>query len=276
MPPSSTFETLPPIASAPFECTAGHKNAGAVVVCDHASNALPQGYGSLGLEPAEFANHIAYDVGAAHVARQVAEALECPAILCGFSRLFIDANRGLVDPTLIMELSDGRPVPGNQNLTADEIAMRIEDWYEPYHRAIDEEINRLSVEETTPVLFSVHSFTPIWRGKERPWHVGILWDKDDRMVTPLLEGLRSVSGLCVGDNKPYSGDLPGDTMYRHGTARGRAHVLVELRHDLIGDASGQSVWAERLADLLRPLLVQPEIRAICHYGSRHDRSWEAS
>lgn len=252
----------------------GSLGQGVIVLCDHAANALPEAYGTLRLPPAEFARHIAYDIGAKGVAERLAARLNAPAVLTRVSRLLIDCNRGEDDPTLIMRLSDGAIVPGNRTLDARERSERIERYYRPYHRAVTEVIDEALMTGGAPVLLSVHSFTPAWRGRPRPWHAGILWDKDPRLAAPLIAALRSDTALVVGDNEPYDGALKGDCLWRHGTSRGLAHALVEIRQDLIASEAGQAAWAERLAGILQSILAAPEtdadLRAVRFFGSRTD------
>ena len=195
-----------------FETIAGEKPV--LFLCDHAAPGLPPGYGTLGLGAELFRAHIAYDIGAAVVTRALAAGFGGPAVLGVWSRLLIDLNRGPDDPTLIMKLSDGSIIPGNRELSETERARRIEAFHAPYHRAIAEEIARLG----QPVLISLHSFTPQWKGKPRSWEVGVLWDKDGRLARPLMARLAE-AGICrVGDSdEPYSGALEGDTLNRHGT-----------------------------------------------------------
>jgi len=230
-----------------------------IFVCDHASNALPPEYGSLGLGPDAFELHIAYDIGAAEVTRAMAEAFAAPAILGVYSRLLIDLNRGADDPTLVMKLSDGAIIPGNAKAGSDEIDNRIARYYRPYHDAIEAQIARARKANIAPVIVSIHSFTPEWRGTKRPWQIGILWDhKDGRLARPLMEHLRSETDLTVGDNQPYSGELENDCMAQHALNHGFAHVLIEIRQDLIGDAAGARKWADRLVPILRQALARLE------------------
>lgn len=236
-------------------------NAGAeprlIFVCDHASNAVPPEYGSLGLAPDLFRRHIAYDIGAADVTRAMATAFNAPAVLGCYSRLLIDLNRGADDPTLVMKLSDGAIIPGNAKADFAEVATRTQRFYRPYHDAIEAEIARARAAAIVPVIISIHSFTPEWRGKKRPWQVGVLWNrKDGRLALPLLEALRRESDLTVGDNQPYSGELEGDCMEQHALAHGFAHVLIEIRQDLIETATGAARWAQRLTPILRASLAQ--------------------
>ncbi|MGV8997168.1 MAG: N-formylglutamate amidohydrolase [Parvibaculaceae bacterium] len=255
------------------EAQAGQAS-GFLVVCDHASNALPEGYGSLGLAQAEFTRHIAYDIGAAEVSRGLATALNCPAVLARYSRLLIDLNRGADDPTLVMKLSDGAIIPSNRLVDAfqdrQEFQHRLATYYEPYHAAIAEALADIRAGGQVPVILSIHSFTPSWRGVARKWHTGILWDRDDRLPKLMLDQLRGEAGLVVGDNEPYSGALKGDCLYRHGTLNGYPHVLVEIRQDLIAEPEGQAEWVARLARMVGDAMAEPYMHEIKFYGSSTD------
>jgi predicted N-formylglutamate amidohydrolase len=225
-----------------------------LVTCDHASNRVPPsvGGGTLGLPEPEIRRHIAWDIGAAGVARDLAARLGSPAVLATFSRLVIDPNRGEDDPTLVMQISDGTIVPGNRHIDAAEIARRIARFHRPYHAALA----GLAAARPDRVLCAVHSFTPCLVGRRpRPWHVGVLYAGDERLARPLLDRLVREPDLTVGDNEPYSGHLPGDSMDRHGVACGRPHVLIEIRQDLIATARAQRAWAERLAPMLSAALT---------------------
>jgi predicted N-formylglutamate amidohydrolase len=239
----------------PVETIPGDPARGLLLICDHASNHVPDDLAQLGVPEHEFARHIAYDIGAAAVTRHLAARLGVPAILTRFSRLIIDPNRGRADPTLVMRLSDGAIVPGNARIDEAGKAERIRRFYAPFDAAIDAHVAAAQATGVPPAILTMHSFTPYWRTVARPWHVGILWDRDDRLSAPLIAGLRAdPAGLTVGDNEPYGGGLPGDTIDRHAIARGLRNALVEVRQDLIAGAPGQIEWAERFARLLRPLL----------------------
>lgn len=254
----------------PTEFVNGDLTAGILLVCDHARNTVPSGYGNLGVAAEQFERHIGYDIGARAVTLELAKRLKAPACLTTFSRLLIDPNRGEDDPTLIMRLSDGAVVPGNASVDKDERAYRIGQFHKPYHDLIDRTLDAMIERSAPPVIVSIHSFTPVWRGIARPWHVTVLWDSDPRAVEPMLEGLRAQDDLVVGDNEPYDGALKNDTMYRHGTQRGLAHVLLELRQDLIADERGQMEWSGRLEPILRDIADQTECRKIRFFKSRND------
>jgi predicted N-formylglutamate amidohydrolase len=210
-------------AVAPFRRIDGDLTSGVLLLCDHAENTIPPAYGTLGLTAEDLGRHIAYDIGAAGVTERLALALRAPALLTQYSRLLIDPNRGRDDPTLVMQLSDGRVVPGNAVLDDVEIEARIERYYTPYHRAIGEAIDAAVAAGKPPVILAIHSFTQAWKSVPRPWHVAVLWDKDPRLACALLRELAAIPGITVGDNVPYSGQLKGDTLYQHGTLRGLAH-----------------------------------------------------
>lgn len=262
------------VSAEAFVRVPGSLGRGVIVLCDHAGNALPEGYGTLGLPPSELQRHIAYDIGARDVTERLAARLGAPAVLTRVSRLLIDCNRGEDDPTLIMRLSDGTVVPGNRTLDANERARRIARYYRPYHGAVADVIDHALAAGVRPVLVSVHSFTPCWRGRPRPWHASILWDRDPRLAQPLLAALRADPSLVVGDNEPYRGALKGDCLWRHGTSRGLAHALVEIRQDLIASEAGAKDWADRLADAIVGCLAasgaEDDLRAVRFYGSDAD------
>jgi predicted N-formylglutamate amidohydrolase len=237
-----------------YEIVAGGAGTGLILLCDHASNALPPEYGSLGLPAAQFARHIAYDIGARDLTLGLAARLGAPAVLSRFSRLLIDPNRGLDDPTLIMRISDGAAVPGNREVDEAERQRRIARFHVPYHRAVAGAIGAVRGQGITPLIVSIHSFTPVWRGWPRPWHVGILWDRDERIASAMIRGFAAQGGLVVGDNEPYHGALEGDTLNTHGTVPGLPHALIEVRQDLIAAKTGVDEWVERVARVLEPIM----------------------
>jgi predicted N-formylglutamate amidohydrolase len=246
-----------PHPPAPVEVIDGPVESGIVLICDHASNAIPADHADLGMPAAELQRHIAYDIGAAAVTRTMASRLGAPAVLSTFSRLLIDPNRGRDDPTLVMKLSDGAIVPGNRHAGEDEVRRRIARFYAPYDDAVGAMIARSLSAGIVPAVVSMHSFTPAWKGVPRPWHVTVLWDSDPRLPRQLLAGLEAEGDLVVGDNEPYDGALAGDTINRHATRQGLSNALIEVRQDLIADAAGATAWGERLARVLGPILKDP-------------------
>lgn len=226
-----------------------------LITCDHASNRVPAdvGGGSLGISPADMNRHIAYDPGAAGLATALAAGLDAPVILSDFSRLVIDPNRGEDDPTLIMKLYDGTIIPANRAVDAVETERRLDMLYRPYHAAYA----RLAARRPDTVIVAIHSFTPALKGRPpRPWHIGVLHSHlDDRLSQALLRRLQAEPDLCVGDNEPYAGHLPGDAIDQHALQPGRHNTLIELRQDLIATAGQQDSWAARLVPLLQAALV---------------------
>ena len=242
----------------PFRTVGADRASRFLVTCDHATNRVPAdvGGGDLGIAPADMARHIAYDVGAAGLSVALARALGAPAVLSDFSRLVIDPNRGEDDPTLVMRLYDGTIVPANRHVDEAETERRLAALHRPYHA----ELARLAARRDDTAIVAVHSFTPCLRGRApRPWHVGVLHAPlDDRLSRALLARLALVPGLCVGDNEPYAGHLPGDSVDRHALQAGRQNTLIEVRNDLIGTAAGQAEWAALLAPLLVAALEDVE------------------
>jgi predicted N-formylglutamate amidohydrolase len=240
-----------------------------ILLCDHARNALPRAYGDLGLSAESLQRHIAYDIGAEEVTRRLAALTGAPAALAGFSRLLIDPNRGEDDPTLVMRISDGAMIPGNARIDDAEIRRRIEAYWRPYRDAGAALVESALGRGQVPVLLGVHSFTPCFQGQTRPWQVGILWDRDDRLAAPLIAALRA-EGFVVGDNEPYAGALRGDSMYVHSTLRGLPGALIEIRQDLVATPEACDAWAQRLARLLPPMLAREDMKRVEVFGSLAD------
>ena len=241
----------------------GDKESNFIVICDHASNFIPQEYNNLGLGESVLDTHIAYDIGAREVAIGIADILECPLIMSGFSRLLVDPNRGLDDRTLIMKISDRNKIPGNiyddLKKEKEERKYRINNFYRPYHRKIEECINRAREKGLFPCIVSIHSFSPSWKGKERLFDLGFLWDKDDRMTKIFLRYFKENENLKIVDNKPYSGRLRNDTLYKHATSRGLPHLLIEIKQDLISDQNKVLNMANLLS---KPLLLNEKNKEI--------------
>jgi predicted N-formylglutamate amidohydrolase len=224
-----------------------------LLVCDHASSLVPAALNNLGLSADDLSRHIAIDLGAAALTRALASRLAVPAVLSGYSRLVVDCNRHLHDPSAFAEVSDGTVVPGNLNLSAEARRGRADALYWPYHGAIQRALDVLG---GRPALIALHSFTPDMGNVARPWHIGVLWDQDARLAEPLLRALRANDHLCVGDNEPYSGRHPsGYTIDAHAEARGLAHVSIEIRQDLLATSAGVDRWAALLAAALHPILA---------------------
>ena len=235
--------------------------AGAVLLCDHASWAVPAALGGLGLDESILKRHIGWDIGAGDVTRRLAARLDAPALLAGFSRLVIDCNRPLGTPASIPVVSDGVEIPGNRNVGGAGARARIGACFRPYHDAVADAIARLGARDgRAPVVISVHSFTPVLDGRERGWHVGVLWHHDGRIAKPLMKALAAEGDLRVGDNEPYSGREPVPyTIPLHAEADGLPHVTIEVRQDLIDTHKGALAWADRLAAALAVALADPGV-----------------
>lgn len=227
-----------------------------LLVADHAGRAIPAALDRLGLDDAALSRHIAYDIGIVPLARRLAERLDAPCIMNNYSRLVIDPNRSVDDPTSICLVSDGTVVPGNRGLTETDQRLRARTFCEPYHRAIDSAIAGFEARGIAPALVSLHSFTPEFRGGPRPWHIGVLYDEDDRMPRIIMHCLAIDSSLCIGDNQPYSGRRGyGYTVDTHAMARGLPNALIEVRQDLIADPADAVAWADRLAGVFADVLA---------------------
>jgi len=219
-----------------------------LLACDHAGSAIPRALGDLGLPDAERRRHIAWDVGAEAVARQLSERLDATLVAQAYSRLVIDCNRSIGHPTSIAPLSELTAVPGNRDLAPGHAAARAREIFEPYHDAIAAALDARAAAGRASVLVCVHSFTPVFKGARRPWHVGLLYNRDRRLADRLRALLAAEPGLCVGDNQPYAVSDESDyTVPVHGERRGIPHIEIEIRHDLIETPEGQGEWAGRLA-----------------------------
>lgn len=253
----------------PFELVPGDCDRGLVLLADHAMNAVPPAYGKLGLPDTAFSRHIAYDIGVEGLTRALAARLGVPAVLSCFSRLLIDPNRGEDDPTLIMKISDGAVIPANHPITETEWKHRIKTYHRPYHNAVADTIDAVAAATgKAPLVLSVHSFTPAWKGQARPWHATVLWDSDGRVAHRFLDLLSAPGDIVVGDNEPYDGALKGDTMYRHCMIKGIPHALLEVRQDLIGDEAGIAAWADRLYPIFAALNAEEALHRYEVHPSR--------
>ncbi|NSZ17772.1 N-formylglutamate amidohydrolase [Agrobacterium vitis] len=253
----------------PYETIAGDNSQGLVLLADHAMNRLPPGYGTLGLPDNAYLRHIAYDIGVEGLTRQLAARLGVPAAMSCFSRLLIDPNRGEDDPTLVMKISDGAIIPGNHPISVEEWQHRVENFHRPYHCAVERLLADVaSASGKAPLVLSLHSYTPAWKGAPRPWHAAVLWDSDERAVRPLIDALSLPGDILVGDNEPYDGALKGDTLYRHCMVSGMPHALLEVRQDLIGDEAGIAAWADRLEPIFAALNSDPALHQWQQFPSR--------
>jgi predicted N-formylglutamate amidohydrolase len=235
-------------------------SARALLLCDHASAAVPASLAQLGLPPSEFARHIAVDLHAAVVTRALAARLGLPAFLHGYSRLVADANRAYDDPTLCPAVSDGTLVPGNRDLGEAARRQRWREIHQPYHRAISAWLHARMADGESPALISIHSFAPELGGVRRRWPIAALWNEDGRMALPFMRALRELDGVDVGDNEPYSGRVGfGYTMAEHAEACGLPHLLIELRQDVLDDEAQRAHWIDLIARRLAPMLEDPSL-----------------
>jgi predicted N-formylglutamate amidohydrolase len=215
-----------------------------VVICDHASNAVPAELGDLGLGAADLQRHIAWDIGAAGVTELVAKRFDAPAVLCGTSRLVVDCNRYPDDPTAIPEVSDGTRIPANESLPAEIRNARVRRYFDPYHAAIAEAIEAALAAGRRPVILAIHSMTPEMGGRFRPWQITVSSGADRRLADPMLAALRRVAGIAVGDNQPYALDPAEDySVPVHAVRRGLLHLQIEFRQDEISSLAGIARWA---------------------------------
>jgi len=249
--PSASTPLLAPDEPPAFEVIGDQRASPFLLTCDHAGNRLPRALGTLGLPESELSRHIAWDLGAAQLTRLLAHELGAFAILQTYSRLVIDCNRPLGVPSSIATLSENTPIPGNQALFAEAAAERARAIFEPYHASIVQEFERRARASQPSVFVAIHSFTPVFHGVRRPWHAGMLYNRDPRLGRALLALLREDPELVVGDNEPYSvHDLSDYGVVVYGERRGIPHVEIEVRQDLLSDDAGQRAWATRLARLL--------------------------
>jgi predicted N-formylglutamate amidohydrolase len=231
-----------------------------LLTCDHYGRLIPQALGDLGLRASELTRHIAWDIGIAGVAERLARHLDAHLIAQRYSRLVIDCNRPPGTPSSIPRISEATIIGGNEGLARDAAEMRRQAIFDPYHRRIEAVIDRRLREGVPTVLVSLHSFTPVYAGIARPWHIGTLYHRDVRLPPLLLTSLRAEADLVVGDNEPYAvSDETDYTIPIHGEARGLMNTGIEIRQDLIADQAGQQQWADRLARILAE--VETALRA---------------
>jgi predicted N-formylglutamate amidohydrolase len=222
-----------------------------VIVVDHAARRIPRRLNDLGLPAAELQRHIAWDIGALEVARQVAAALDAALVAQNYSRLVIDCNRDPKVPTSIPHMSESTVIPGNLRLSDADIAARRTEIFEPYHQRIRALLDARAAAGRPTILVAQHSMTNVYHGVRREMHAAVLYNRDRRFAGLVLDRLRREAGLNIGDNQPYFvSDETDYTVPRHGEARGLPYVEIELRQDLVGDAAGQAEWARRMARVL--------------------------
>ena len=203
-----------------------------LIIADHASNYIPESLDNLGLNKNLFNTHIAYDLGVKELCINLSKLLKSKYITGAHSRLIIDLNRDVSDPTLIPEIVDGKIIVNNVNLSENERRKRISEIYNKYHDNIRSTIKR----DHITILISLHSFNPIFKKKKRNIHFGILSNQDRRLSNYIITEMKRRK-LKVGDNEPYVGNLIGDTMYKHGLKNNLHHTLIEVRNDLLSSST---------------------------------------
>ncbi|WP_421999074.1 N-formylglutamate amidohydrolase [Reyranella sp.] len=236
----------------PFSVFNEQGQAPLLLLCDHASKAVPQALAGLGISDAELSRHIGWDIGGLEAAQALSGALDAPLVASGYSRLVIDCNRWPGGEGSIPEVSDGTPVPANRNLDPEEAKARADACFWPYHREVARQLDRMTAGGRRVALLVVHSFTPRMNGVDRPWHVGVLWNDDPRLPLPLLAELRRDPTLVVGDNEPYSArDSYEYTLNAHPRPRKLPYCSLEVRQDLIATPADARAWGSRLAAPIR-------------------------
>ncbi len=237
-----------------------HGTAPVLLVADHASPFFPATMNQLGLADWVLERHVAWDIGSDELTRFLADELDAQAVLAGFSRLIVDPNRQLDDPTAFIEVSDGIAIPGNLDLDEKQKALRVQSFFKPYHDAISAKLDDFRSRDIVPSLISIHTCTPEFDRIVRPWHIGIMWDKDPRIPMALIEYFNAIEEICFGDNEPYSGRHPHDfTIDYHAEPAGLPHVGIEVRQDLVSDSEGARKWAGILAEALAEILADERL-----------------
>ena len=219
-----------------------------LLTCDHYGRLIPRALGDLGVAASELTRHIAWDIGIAGVAETLSKQLDAHLVAQRYSRLVIDCNRPPGAPSSIPVMSEATAIPGNEGITPDAALARRQLFFDPYHNRIREIIDARERDGMPTVLVALHSFTPVYAGVARPWHIGTLYHRDTKLPPLLLKLLRDEGDLVVGDNEPYA--VSDETDYAipvHGEARGLMNTGIEVRQDLITDQAGQKQWADRLA-----------------------------
>ena len=245
LPPSSL---LGPNDPPPFTIHNEKGKAPLLLLCDHASKAVPKSLDMLGLTDAELSQHVGWDIGGLDSAIELSKQLDAPLVASGYSRLVIDCNRWPHGEGSTPEVSDTVHVPGNKGITREQADARAEACFWPYHREVARQLDRMTAGGSTVCLLVMHSFTPEMKGFKRPWHVGVLWNDDPRLPVPLLAELRKDKSLVVGDNEPYSAkDDYEYTLNAHPRPRKLPFCSLEVRQDLMATPDDARAWGRRLA-----------------------------
>lgn len=247
-----------------------------ILICEHASNAIPAKFAALGLGNEELHSHIAWDPGAVAVAEAMSARLDAALVASAISRLIVDCNRALDAPDLIPAKSENIVIPGNRGLSAAERQERIVLSHTPFHRTLERVCASRVATGTMPVCISIHSFTPVYDSRHRPWHIGLVFDDDRRLADPLAAALAAIPGIAVGMNEPYS---PADrvyyTLFHHASSNGLMAVMIEIRNDLLRTRQGQQKWSSLLSSILGGILHQqspeaPSMSVVTNPARQHD------
>lgn len=258
--PGRQYPLIGPTDPPPVTVYNPNGRAPVLLVCDHASRKFPAAMQQLGLADWVLDKHVACDIGAEMVTRHLADRLDAPAVLAGYSRLIIDLNRQLTHESAFIKVSDGIAVPGNLDIGEEERNQRIQSFFDPYHDEIARQLQLFSERQVAPAFISIHTCTPVFNNVVRHCHVGVMWDQDERIPLPLMGALRKDPDLCIGDNEPYSGRHPYDfTIDFHAESPGLAHVGIEIRQDLVSDRAGAKKWAGILGDAFELVLQDSSI-----------------
>lgn len=253
---------LAPDDPAPYEIERPQGDPAIILTCEHAGTAVPHRLDQLGLLPEDYRRHYAVDIGVRDVTCSLSELLNAPAIFGNYSRLVVDLNRDSDHPTTFAPTGEGKPVPGNLHLSAQDKAARLAEIYDPYHQALAGMLDRAQAAGVVPLVVSVHSYTPVFFNFRRPWDIAFMYAADDRLSVPLMTRFRQ-RGYRVGDNEPYDHRiLKGGAINRHAGARRLPCTLVEFRNDLISNKKDTFFWAKLLADDLQEILAEG---TVCTY-----------
>lgn len=247
----------------PFSIYNPDGTAPVLLVCDHASREFPAAMHQLGLADWVLDKHVACDIGAGMVTKHLADHLNAPAVLAGYSRLIVDLNRQLHHESAFIKVSDGIGIPGNLDIGDEEREQRIQSFFNPYHDAISGLLDDFKNREIVPAFLSIHTCTPVFNNVVRHCQIGVMWDSDPRIPTPLMAKLNEVPDLNVGDNEPYSGRHPNDyTIDFHAEGLGLPNVGIEVRQDLVNSPEGAARWAGVLGDAFEVVLKDASIYAL--------------
>ncbi|MDY0009307.1 MAG: N-formylglutamate amidohydrolase [Bdellovibrionales bacterium] len=255
---------------APYRIENAKGSAPVLIVCDHASNRVPQILDNVGLSKADLQKHIAWDPGTENIGQYMSEKLDAAAFFANYSRIVVDVNRGERSPECMRDVSDHIQVPGNKNLSAAQKRQRLDEIFWPYHHALSAQIKTYLKKGIVPMIVSLHSFTPEMDGYKRPWEIGVLWNKEETIARSLIDNLRAQNpGMVVGENEPYTlkqANLSKNTIKTHAEDTGLPYVIVEFRQDLVATKRDALKWGRLFIEALAPILLDEGV-----YRPRRER-----